>query len=79
MIKFIVKCTVKGFEYLSFMLVKGIYFYLYLIDLLKLYLELTIIVYPFQLFCKIYLLVYSYFPLKKYLKDSILLDPYILK
>lgn len=31
MIKFIVKCTVKGFEYLSFMLVKGIYFYLYLI------------------------------------------------
>lgn len=31
MIKFIIKCTVKGFEYLSFMLVKGIYFYLYLI------------------------------------------------
>lgn len=30
-VKFVVNCTVKGFEYLSFMLVKGIYFYLYLI------------------------------------------------
>ena len=30
-VKFVINCTVKGFEYLSFMLVKGIYFYLYLI------------------------------------------------
>ena len=30
-IKYIVNCTVKGFNWLSFILVKGIYFYLYLI------------------------------------------------